>query len=134
MPLPSLSLRRRLASASFLFLALYSLLTSSLGAQATTGAIEGRVFNPATGSYVERVRLTVAGTTLETFTDADGNYRLAGVPAGTAQVLAFRTGLSPSTTTVTIAAGGIAQHTINLAAADAVTSGKSGAAAPGLRV
>ena len=131
MPLPSLSLRRRLASASFLFLALYSLLTSSLGAQATTGSIEGRVFNPATGSYVERVRLTVAGTTLETFTDADGNYRLAGVPAGTAQVLAFRTGLSPSTTTVTIAAGGIAQHTINLAAADAVPSGKSGAAAPG---
>ena len=73
MPLPSLSLRRRLASASFLFLALCSLLTSSLGAQATTGSIEGRVFNPATGSYVERVRLTVAGTSLETFTVADGN-------------------------------------------------------------
>lgn len=61
-------------------------LATSLVAQSATGTIEGRVFNPASGAYVERVRLTVVGTALEVFSDADGNYRLAGVPAGSVQI------------------------------------------------
>jgi len=36
------------------------------------GTIEGRVINATNGEYVERARLTVEGTSLETFTDAGG--------------------------------------------------------------
>src|SRR5688572_27011984 len=57
------SLSRALASA-FRLLAAIFLLVSTLPAQSLTGTITGRVFNPATGSYLERVQLTVEGTTL----------------------------------------------------------------------
>ena len=46
-----------------------------LQAQPATGIIEGRISNPATGEYLERARITVEGTALETFSDSDGNYR-----------------------------------------------------------
>ena len=90
-------------------------LAGLLRAETPTGTVEGRVFNPAKGQYVERVRLTVTGTTLETFTDADGNYRLAAVPAGPAKVQAFFTGLAPSTTTVTVRANQTVQHDLTMA-------------------
>lgn len=70
-----------------------------------TGMIEGRVFNPGTGEYLEFVRITVQGTGLETFTDSSGEFRLANVPAGTAKVTAFRTGVLPQSQTVTVAPG-----------------------------
>lgn len=43
-----------------------------------TGILEGRVFNPGTGEYLEFVRVTMEGTALETFTDQLGEYRFAG--------------------------------------------------------
>ncbi len=101
---------RRFALASLFFLTLLH----SLYAQVATGTIAGRVFNPATGSYLERVQLTIEGATLETFTDEDGNYRLQGVPAGTAQIRAFRTGLPASVTTVTVPANGVVEHAIQM--------------------
>ena len=110
-------------------LACLALCPAPLHAQAATGTIEGRVFNPETGAYVERVRLTVAGTALETFTDADGHFRLAGVPAGPVQLAAFRTGLAPSTTTLTVVAGSTASHPINLASS--VSTDPLSASAPG---
>ncbi|MEI6464777.1 MAG: carboxypeptidase-like regulatory domain-containing protein [Verrucomicrobiota bacterium] len=96
-------------------------LAGLLRAETPTGTVEGRVFNPAKGQYVERVRLTVTGTTLETFTDADGNYRLAAVPAGPAKVQAFFTGLAPSTTTVTVRANQTVQHDLTMAPLGAKT-------------
>ena len=36
------------------------------------GSIEGLVFNPATSEYLENARVTVEGTTSETFTDSGG--------------------------------------------------------------
>src|SRR5687767_13641996 len=62
-----------------------------------TGTIEGRVTNPATSTVVERARISIDGTDLETFSDPDGYYRLANVPAGTAQVRATFTGFPPAT-------------------------------------
>ena len=53
-----------------------------LRAQTAAGGIEGRVFNAATGSYLEGARLTIEGTPLETFSDPDGTYRFANVPIG----------------------------------------------------
>ena len=96
-------------------LAACMLWSASLFAQAAaTGTIEGRVLNPATGDYLEKARVTVEGTTLETFTDAGGQYRLNNVPAGPARLRVFFTGADAQTETVTVTAGGIARHDVNL--------------------
>ena len=56
------------------------------------GTIEGRVFNPASGEYLEKARVSIEGTALETLTGQGGYYRLAGVPAGPARVKVARPG------------------------------------------
>ena len=81
---------------------------------AGTGTIEGRVFNPANGEYLEKARLTVEGTGLEAFTDSGGNYRLTNVPAGEARVKAFFTGQVVQTMAVRVSPGQTVQHDINL--------------------
>ena len=91
--------------------------TLVLRAQPSTGTIEGRILNPATGNYLEGARITVEGTPLQTFSDSDGNYRLTNVPAGAARVSAFFTGLPLQTNSVNVSAGQTAQLDIQLAAA-----------------
>lgn len=91
-------------TASFAFVWLVSFLT--LYAQSATGMIEGRVLNQASGLSLERARITIVGTSLETYTDADGYYRISDIASGTVQVKAFFTGLAPDTSTVVVAAGG----------------------------
>jgi len=78
------------------------------------GIIEGRVFNPGTGEYLEFVRVTVDGTSLATFTDQSGEYRLANVPAGTVKVTAFRTGVPSQSRTVTVAGGQVVRQDFEL--------------------
>ena len=81
------------------FLALLLLLIAPLtAADSTTGIVEGRVSNPATGEFFERARITVEGTSLEAFTDTSGFYRFASVPVGAA--IAF-TGATPSSAAAT---------------------------------
>ena len=80
--------------------------------QAVTGAVAGRVFNTASGQYLEKARLTIVGTNRETFTDSEGNFRFVNLPAGTIKVTAFFTGLMPQTEVVVIAAGQTVQHDI----------------------
>ena len=87
---------------------------SVIRAAETTATIEGRVVNPANGEYLERARVTVEGTALETFTDTAGFYRLNGVPAGTARVHAFYTGLLPQSNAVTLSSGQTATLDFNL--------------------
>ncbi|MDP3069497.1 MAG: TonB-dependent receptor [Opitutaceae bacterium] len=81
-----------------------------------TGIVEGRVLNLRNGEYLERARVTVEGTGLETFTDASGQYRLTNVPAGPARVRVFFTGLDVQTEAVLVTAGGTAQRDFNLEA------------------
>ncbi|MEO6245792.1 MAG: hypothetical protein ABIQ12_10175, partial [Opitutaceae bacterium] len=59
---------------SFLLFLLSLTLGSTLASAQTApaGTIEGRVFNPRNGEYIERARVTVDGTGLETFTDSSG--------------------------------------------------------------
>jgi len=78
------------------------------------GTIEGRVASGHQGGYLEKVRLTLDGTTLETFTDADGFYRLPNVPAGPRTLRAFFTGLRVQANAVTVAAGQIVRLDITL--------------------
>src|SRR6185436_8832114 len=91
-------------------------LDPSVSAQETsTGIIEGRVLNPGSGEFIENARITVEGTSLETFTDSSGQYRITNVPAGVARVKAFRTGAAPQTQSITVTAGQTQQQNFDLA-------------------
>jgi TonB-dependent receptor len=102
-------LARCVAAVVFLVLALPA------GAQlAAIGTIEGRVINARSGEYLESARITVQGTSLEAFSDSDGSFLLTNVPAGTARVTVFYTGLSPQTIQVLVASGQTAQLDLTL--------------------
>jgi len=81
---------------------------------AGAGTIEGRVTNARSGDFAERVRLTVENTSLETFSDQGGFFRLTGVPAGRVTLRAFFTGFDPQTEQVTVTAGGITRQDLTL--------------------
>ncbi|MEY3609392.1 MAG: hypothetical protein RLZZ447_2180, partial [Verrucomicrobiota bacterium] len=70
-----------------------------------SGSIAGRVTNAAGDTFLERVRVTVEGTSLETFTDAGGAYRLDGVPAGAVRVRLCSTGLAVQSAPGSVVAG-----------------------------
>src|SRR5438309_10944780 len=90
-------------------------------AQATSGAtITGRVQNAATGNYLNNARVRVVGSTVEAFTDASGEYRISGVPAGQATLDIFYTGLAPQRVIATVPATGSVQQDVALRAIDAV--------------
>lgn len=108
--LPSLRRLPRLLAAMCVSIAL----ALTLRAQSATGTIAGRVTNPATGGVVERAHITVEGTTLETFSDSDGYFRLGPVPAGTVRLRTFFSGFPTATATVTVAAGQTAQRDFQL--------------------
>ncbi len=98
-------------------LALIAACTCVLGAYAQstgTGTIEGRVFDPRRGEYVERARVTVDGQAMEVFTDVTGSYRLDRVPAGPVKVTFFFTGRGTHTETVVVAAGQTVQRDVTL--------------------
>ena len=81
---------------------------TALAQAGSTGTIEGRVVNTRPGEYVERARITIDNTGLETFSDSSGQYRLTSVPAGTVTARAFFTGLDPQSETITVNAGSTA--------------------------
>jgi iron complex outermembrane recepter protein len=90
------------------------LTTAMLAQPAGTGTIEGRVVNLRSGDFVERARITVEGTSLETFTDTGGRYRLTQVPAGAATIKAFFTGFEVETATVTVESGSTVRRDFEL--------------------
>ena len=112
-PFPFLTLLRTLLAAAGL-----ALFASHAVAQATVGTIEGRVLNTRNGEYLEKARVTIEGTRLETFTDTTGQFRFVGVPEGPVRIRAFHTGLVPQVRTVTVVAGQTLQQDFNLADAD----------------
>ena len=91
---------------------------TSVAAEAQIGGtIEGRVYNQATGVNLARARLTVEGTLLEAFTDADGRYRLSNVSPGQVQVKVFYTGLGLSTRPINVMPGQTIQQEFPMSAA-----------------
>lgn len=79
-------------------------------AQSTTGTIEGRVLNASNGMYLNKARIVVEGTAIDTFTNDFGEYRLTNVPAGTIKLIATYTGQEPATATVSVEAGKTAKQ------------------------
>jgi outer membrane receptor protein involved in Fe transport len=67
-----------------------------------TSTIMGTVIDAKTGEPVLAVTVTVEGTARAAHTDADGKYRIAGVPAGTYEVSARRLGYAKATRSVTV--------------------------------
>ena len=105
----SLTICKSAVAAAFL-LGSAALLAQTAG----TGTIEGRVLNGRTGDYVEKARVTVQGTGFETLTDTGGQYRIVNVPAGTATVHVFFTGLDVATETIAIAPGATVRRDFTL--------------------
>jgi iron complex outermembrane recepter protein len=121
---------------SFLSRALFTrLLLAALGwcsiaslAQSQTpmsGTIEGRVFDARRGEFLEKARITVEGTKQEVLTDATGQYRLTNVPAGSAKITVFYTGLGSRSELVAVPAGSSVQHDITFAATGAGAVGET---------
>ncbi len=98
-------------------------LSTALYAQAEiSGTIHGRVLNAATGQYLNNARVVVENTSIETFTNQFGEYRLTNVPAGTVTVRVTYTGQSPETFTVTIADATPIQNNVTFNADEATFS------------
>jgi TonB-dependent receptor len=95
-------------------LALVALFVPTMRSAEATGTVEGRVFNAASASYVENVRVSIEGTSWQTFTDATGGFRLVGIPAGEVRLRAFLTGLEPRVTAVRVPAGGVVRSDVEL--------------------
>jgi hypothetical protein len=74
-----------------------------LQAQAPTGAVRGRVTEAATQQPIAGVTVTLGSRSA--LTQADGNYAITGVPAGTDNVRARMLGYAPAAQPVTVAAG-----------------------------
>jgi TonB-dependent starch-binding outer membrane protein SusC len=81
---------------------------------AQTGTLTGRVVDATTSAPVRTVQVTVNGTTLGAQSDDDGQFRIAGVPAGTREVTARRIGYRPQAVRFTLTAGGTANVTLAL--------------------
>ncbi len=112
-----LRLRSRVARGLALVFAVCFLAGSGFAQAAATGGVEGRVFDPRRGEYLENARITVEGTAVTVLTDATGQYFIPNLQPGPAKLSVFYTGLGSQTETVTVAAGRVIQRDITLAGA-----------------
>lgn len=81
---------------------------SALAQTAETGNIEGRVLNIGNNRYLNNAKVSVDGTTLTTYTNEFGEFRLNNVPVGQATVRTNYTGLDEAVSTVAVTAGQVA--------------------------
>lgn len=79
--------------------------TVAIAQEAATGTIHGRVLNATNGQYLNNARVTVEGTSLETFTNEFGDYTLNNVPAGSATLRVTFTGQEPQIVSVSVQGG-----------------------------
>jgi TonB-dependent receptor len=85
-------------------LLLLPLLPGLLLAQ-STGIITGRVFDEGTGRSLQGAVVTIRGTNLSDYTDADGRFTLPGVRTGAATLDIEYVGLDPVSQQVTVSTG-----------------------------
>ncbi|HEX2168369.1 MAG TPA: carboxypeptidase-like regulatory domain-containing protein, partial [Longimicrobiales bacterium] len=77
----------------------------ALQAQQATGTVRGRVVTANTARPVGEVQVSVPGTGRGTATNADGQFLLLNVPAGTHTIRAELIGYSPLEQAITVTAG-----------------------------
>lgn len=73
------------------------------------GSVSGQVSDSNSGLALSGVQVTVVGTTFETSTDTEGNYRFAYLPVGIATLNFSYVGYPAKTVNVTVVAGQPAQ-------------------------
>jgi len=93
-------------------LALIGLLALQAAAADGGGVVRGEVHDPR-GAPIRGAVVGVPGTTLYTFTDAAGRYRLALLSAGEVHLRAAAIGYAPATTVVTLADTARADFTLD---------------------
>lgn len=113
--------------ARFLALCVAALISISsvLQAQNATSSLVGRVQDAKGGGALENARVTVAGTNRQAFTDAFGDYRLTGLPAGSVTLQVFYTGTKPQSVSVTLAAGETVRRDFTLVPAAAAQAAQT---------
>jgi len=92
-------------------------------ANASAGVIRGRVFNTATNEYVRNAEVRIEGTPIVALSEADGEFRLSGVPSGDVTVVVKYAGLQESRQVVSVAPGQGATVEFALQAYAAATEG-----------
>ncbi|MBC6990956.1 TonB-dependent receptor [Hymenobacter sp. BT491] len=96
----------------FPFLTAFMLIISQLEAVAQTGAIKGRV--TAAGQPLEFVTVVVPGSTLGVTTARNGEFALAGIPAGSHELVFSFLGYETSRLSLTVADGQTAEANVKL--------------------
>lgn len=79
-----------------------------------TGTVRGRVLDAATRRPISEAQVMVTGSARRTVTNAEGEYSLAGIPAGGVGLQASKIGYAPATARVTLAAGATANADLTL--------------------
>ncbi|MDB4886938.1 MAG: TonB-dependent outer membrane protein SusC/RagA [Gemmatimonadetes bacterium] len=91
-------------------------------AQQGTGTIAGQVTEGEARRPVASAQVFIVGQTLGTRTDATGNFRIGGVPAGPATIRVSLLGFQSVTRTTTVAAGSTTTLNVSLTSAPSVLS------------
>jgi iron complex outermembrane receptor protein len=86
----------------------------ALGAQASTGTINGRVVDSTSQQPLSNVTVSVVGTQLGALTRNDGGFTLVSVPAGAQRLRVARIGFASKEVPVTVSAGAAATVTVSL--------------------
>ncbi len=111
------------------------LISAPLAAQTpTVGRIVGRVVDAASGAGLAEAGIPVVGTTIGTRSGVDGQFSIAGVPAGTVTLIVRRIGYAQKTVTGIFLEGGktveqdvsLAQASVELSAQVVTASAERG--------
>jgi len=82
--------------------------------QTATGSVQGRVFNPVSKEYVGNAQIRLDGTSKITYSESDGSFSFADVPAGPAAISVSYSGYVTVNDSFTVTAGMPAVREINL--------------------
>jgi iron complex outermembrane recepter protein len=106
----------------------FSVLTSFSQAQsASTGIVQGRVFNPSSQEYIRNAEVRLEGTNQVTYTESDGTFSFRDVAPGQTTITVTYSGYTTAKETFTVSAGQTAVREINLTStAAAPGAGKDG--------
>ncbi len=114
-----------------LFVAALLIMLPARALLAQTGTITGKVVDGATSQGIPDARIVLRGTTFETITSRDGEFRFSAARAGTAIIGVFRLGYKATSDTVKVTAGQtttltvtMTQSTVNLS--QVVVTGTAG--------